>query len=246
MTRIIAHRGDSAHAPENTLRAFERAIEQGADLIEIDLQRSADGEVFVFHDLELDRLTNESGFAFERSMEDLREIAVLPDRYTPAPDTCIPGLDEVLRCVDDRVPLYLEIKAEGAGVQPHLLEALVDSCLERMEPDGPHHLASFHIGVVRRCLDAGHAPILIASDPRRLGELTRSQQERLHAFSVFHERIDEDVALACRGRRITLWAWTVDHAPDAERILDLETVSAVCTNDVARLRGWLQARGEHV
>ena len=87
MTRIIAHRGDSSHAPENTLRAIERAIEQGADLVELDLQRSADGEVFVFHDLELDRLTLESGLAFERTIDALREMAVLPDRYPPAPDT---------------------------------------------------------------------------------------------------------------------------------------------------------------
>lgn len=246
MTQIIAHRGDSAHAPENTVRAFARAIEQRADLIELDLQRSSDGDVFVFHDLELDRLTSEVGPACERTMDALREIAVLPDRYAPAPDTCIPSLDEVLRFVDDRVPLYLEIKAEAAGLQPHLLEALVDSCLERLDPDGPHHLASFHLGVVRRCLDAGHAPILIASDPRRLGELMHAQQERLHAFSVFHERIDEAVALDCRVRRIPLWAWTVGEPRDVERMLGLESVSALCTNDVGFLRALLEVRGEHV
>lgn len=246
MTRIIAHRGDSSHAPENTLCAIERAIEQGADLVELDLQRSADGEVFVFHDLELDRLTLESGLAFERTIDALREMAVLPDRYPPAPDTCIPSLDEVLRCVGERAELYLEIKAESAGRQPHLLESLVDSCLERIDPEGPHHLASFHLGVVRRCLDAGHAPILITSDPRRLGELTRSQQERLFAYSVLHERIDEDVAQACRARRLPLWAWTVDAASDVERLLELESVSALCTNDVAFVRGLLRVRGEHV
>lgn len=246
MTRIIAHRGDSAHAPENTLRAFARAIDRGADLIELDLQRSSDGDVFAFHDLDLDRLTAETGLASERPMDALREIAVLPGRYAPAPDTCIPSLDEVLRFVDDRVPLYLEIKAEAAGLQPHLLEALVDRCLEHLEPDGPHHLASFHLGVVRHCLDAGHAPILIASDPRRLGELTHPQQERLHAFSVFHERIDEAVALDCRVRRIPLWAWTVSDPRDVDRMLELDDVSALCTNDVGFLRALLEVRGEHV
>lgn len=246
MPAIIAHRGDSAHAPENTLRAVEQAIARGADWIELDLQRSADGEVFVFHDVELDRLTDQTGAAFERGSAELREIAVLASRFAPATDTCIPTLDEILHAVGDRVPLYLEIKSEGAGVQPHLLESLVDTCLDRLAPGSPHHLGSFHLGVVRRCLDAGHAPILIASDPRRLGELTRAQQEGLFAYSVFHERIDARLAQTCRSRGVPLWAWTVDHERDVERLLDLESVDGICTNDVDALRGWLRAHGERV
>ena len=50
MTRVIAHRGASAYAPENTLPAFELAARQGADMIELDVQRSADGVLVIFHD----------------------------------------------------------------------------------------------------------------------------------------------------------------------------------------------------
>ena len=50
MTLVIAHRGASAYAPENTLPAFELAARQGADMIELDVQRSADGVLVVFHD----------------------------------------------------------------------------------------------------------------------------------------------------------------------------------------------------
>ena len=57
MTWVIAHRGASADERENTLPAFERAIELGADFVELDVQASADGELVVFHDLDLDRLT---------------------------------------------------------------------------------------------------------------------------------------------------------------------------------------------
>ena len=57
MTWVIAHRGASSEEKENTLPAFERAIELGADYIEFDVQASSDGGLVVFHDLRLDRLT---------------------------------------------------------------------------------------------------------------------------------------------------------------------------------------------
>ena len=57
MTWVIAHRGASADERENTLPAFERAIELGADFVELDVQVSSDGVLVVFHDLDLDRLT---------------------------------------------------------------------------------------------------------------------------------------------------------------------------------------------
>jgi len=55
MTLVIAHRGASAYAPENTLRAFELAVRQGADMCELDVQRTADGVLVVFHDDTTDR-----------------------------------------------------------------------------------------------------------------------------------------------------------------------------------------------
>ena len=69
---MIAHRGASWDLPENTLPAFERAIEVGADYVELDVQLSADGEVVVFHDLELDRLTPLEGPLRRRTQAELR------------------------------------------------------------------------------------------------------------------------------------------------------------------------------
>ena len=61
MTWVIAHRGASSEEKENTLPAFERAIELGADFVEFDVQASSDGGLVVFHDLRLDRLTEARG-----------------------------------------------------------------------------------------------------------------------------------------------------------------------------------------
>src|SRR3970040_788546 len=71
---IFAHRGASAHAPENTLAAFQLALRQQADGIEMDNKLSADGYVIVFHDQTVNRTTEGSGRVREKTLAELREL----------------------------------------------------------------------------------------------------------------------------------------------------------------------------
>ena len=98
VTLVIAHRGASAEEKENTLPAFERAIELGADYIELDVQASSDGALVVFHDLLLDRLTPLRGPLRARPLAALREHE-------------IPTLEDVLELAAGRVGLMVEIKS---------------------------------------------------------------------------------------------------------------------------------------
>ena len=98
MTWVIAHRGASADERENTLPAFERAIEVGADYVELDVQASADGALVVFHDLDLDRLTPLRGPLRKRSLAELREHG-------------IPTLEEVVELTRGRIGLMAELRS---------------------------------------------------------------------------------------------------------------------------------------
>ncbi len=98
MTWVIAHRGASADERENTLPAFERAIADGADFVEFDVQASSDGALVVFHDLDLDRLTSLQGPLRRRRLVELREVG-------------IPTLDEVLEVIRGRIGLMVELKS---------------------------------------------------------------------------------------------------------------------------------------
>jgi glycerophosphoryl diester phosphodiesterase len=102
---VWAHRGDSAHAPENTLLAFERALAAGADGIELDARLDGDGHVVVFHDDQLDRLTGRRG-----RIEALaaRERAALRVRGEP-----VPLLADVLALVDTDVNVELKAPVPG-------------------------------------------------------------------------------------------------------------------------------------
>ncbi|HEX6434369.1 MAG TPA: glycerophosphodiester phosphodiesterase family protein, partial [Gemmatimonadales bacterium] len=71
---IIAHRGASGSAPENTMAAFTLAIEQGADAIELDVRLTADGVPVVLHDTALDRTTNRSGLLHDHTLAELRAV----------------------------------------------------------------------------------------------------------------------------------------------------------------------------
>lgn len=71
---LFAHRGASAEAPENTLEAFERAIVHGADVLELDVHRTLDDEVVVFHDETVDRTTNGTGRVAARTLSELRAL----------------------------------------------------------------------------------------------------------------------------------------------------------------------------
>src|SRR5512138_2694544 len=71
---IIAHRGASAHAPENTLSAFRLALEQGADGIELDAKLSADGHVIVIHDQTIKRTTGQPGIVRQMTLRQLKSM----------------------------------------------------------------------------------------------------------------------------------------------------------------------------
>jgi glycerophosphoryl diester phosphodiesterase len=106
MIHNIAHRGASAYEPENTLRAFERAIEMGATMIELDVHLSRDGHVVVIHDAELSRLTNGAGRVAELTLDEIQQFdAGLAER--------VPSLAEVVEMARGRVQLYVELKGQN-------------------------------------------------------------------------------------------------------------------------------------
>ena len=99
----IAHRGASAYEPENTLRAFERAIEMGATMMELDVHLSRDGQPMIVHDADLSRTTDGTGRVGDLTFEQIRRLnAGLGER--------IPTLAEVIDLVRGRAQLYIELK----------------------------------------------------------------------------------------------------------------------------------------
>ncbi len=129
---IFGHRGASADAPMNTLPAFELAVDQGADGIELDVHLSADGELVVIHDATVDATTDGTGEVGALTLAQLQELdagAWFDARYT---GTRVPTLAEVFDAVGDRLFINVEIKApHGQGAEAKVAALIREHGLQR-------------------------------------------------------------------------------------------------------------------
>ena len=119
---IVAHRGASESAPENTLSAFRRAWEQNADAIELDVQMSKDGRIVVIHDLDTKRLAGVDRRVADQTYPELRMLDV-GRRKENSPRHQIPLLREVLEIVPARKRVLIEVKC-GKEIIPELIREL--------------------------------------------------------------------------------------------------------------------------
>ena len=159
----IAHRGASGHFPENTRLAFEKAIEAGADMIEMDCQLSRDGHIVVLHDERLKRTAGVSGTVRSKSLEQLKQLDVGQWKKKSFRGERVLALEEVLAMIVGKVDLCLDIKQfndSQPGIEIKLLFTLSHydyleqtifssfnySCLDRLREFAPEA----HIGVIYR------------------------------------------------------------------------------------------------
>ena len=151
----VAHRGASGNFPENTQLAFEKAIEAGVDMIEMDCQLTRDGHVVVFHDERLRRTAGVSGTVRSKSLEQLKQLDVGQWKKKSFRGERVLTLEEVLASISGKVDLCLDIKQfkdSQPGIEIKLLFTLshydyLDQtifssfnyhCLDRIRQDVPH------------------------------------------------------------------------------------------------------------
>jgi glycerophosphoryl diester phosphodiesterase len=215
---IIAHRGASRAFHENTIRAFERAVELGVDGIELDVHATRDGVLVVHHDPTLKlRQGAPRGQVAIASMTADQVAAHLLDSGDH-----VPTLREVFRLVGERATLFVEVKA------PHA-EALVAALLDeypavRSAVHAFDHRIPVGVRVVRPATPIG---LLSASYPLDVrGVLAGS-----HATALWQhaDLIDESLVLASHAAGVQLIAWTVNDAPHACQ-LAAWGVDGICTD----------------
>lgn len=240
---VIAHRGASADAPENTLSAFAEAWRQGADGVELDLRLCADGALAVIHDENLARTCG-----LPDRVGDLRagELATVDasTRWPGRPREGVPLLEDVLDSTPAGKRLVLEVKV-GPEAAPALRDALADRAELTVD------LIAFRLDALvelRRLLPgrpvwwllAGEAPL----DARALEQRLRVAEELgLAGLDVGRSLVDDSFAAALRQRGLPWMAWTIDGPAVARRLAALGA-EALTTDRPARLRAWLEQDAE--
>ncbi|QEE29816.1 glycerophosphodiester phosphodiesterase family protein [Terriglobus albidus] len=108
--RVIAHRGEHLHHPENTLAAFQAAIDVGADYFELDVRTTSDGKLVLMHDSTLDRTTNGTGEVHKHTFDEIRALDA-GSKFSPAfAGTKVPTFEEALDLAHGKINIYVDTK----------------------------------------------------------------------------------------------------------------------------------------
>lgn len=225
---IVGHRGAAGDCPENTLRSFDRALEQGADALELDVRLSADGYAVVIHDSTVDRTTDGSGAVRSFTVAQLRALDAGMGQG-------VPTLEDVLARYPD-TPLIVEVKeVEAAGAAAAALirhgaapRVLVGSFVHAA-------LRPFRAGYYRSASRRETALSWLASRVRAAVPGLRAR-----AFTVPEQHgaltvVDEAFVQAARRHGRPVHVWTVDDVGQARRLRGLG-VAGIITNQPGVLR----------
>jgi glycerophosphoryl diester phosphodiesterase len=224
---VIAHRGASGERPENTLPAYALAVEQRADMIEIDLHRTRDGAIVIAHDERLPGLPGGREIG-ECSLADVRAIA--------AGDRRVPTLDEVLDAFGERIPFNLEIKASRSVAYPGI-EAETLAALAARGLGATILFSSFDDGVLRRLREAApDARIGVLVEARAAeGWLERCAAVGAEAVHFWKGLANERAIEAAHRAELAVYVYTVD-APAEMQTLIGRGCDGLFTNFPARMR----------
>ncbi|ELZ96736.1 glycerophosphodiester phosphodiesterase [Haloferax mucosum ATCC BAA-1512] len=214
--RVIGHRGCPAIAPENTLAAFTAAADR-LDWVELDVRRCASGELVVFHDETLDRLSDETGPVAETPLSDLRTVRI------DGTDEAIPTLADVFEALPDRVAVNVELKERGLALD-----------LGSIVADVPNEVlvSSFDGDALRDVCEATDLPVafLFATDWE--DSLDIAADLGCRTIHPYYELLTADRIAEAHDAGFEVNTWTV---PDREAVTELRErgVDGVVIDDPA-------------
>jgi len=220
MVGIYAHRGASAEFPENTLAAFRRALELGAEAIDVDVHLSADGVPVVIHDQTVDRTTDGSGAVHELTVAELQALDAGGGER-------IPTLGDVLELVEDKLHVVIDLKVGRAA----------DAVLRAIQGRTTRwRISSFDWEVLRY--------VRVRVPAAELWPLTRGVTDEAVALAkeigapalgVLHTTVTGDTTAWLKGHGLGVWVWTVNDPERARTCAGWEVVG-ICTDDPALLQ----------
>lgn len=239
--KIIAHRGYSGVSPENTRPAFENAIDIGADMIELDVQMTLDGQVVVFHDDNLMRITGCEGTIADYRLEELQRMDAGLWFDPDFEGERIPTLAEILELVrDSDLNIYLELKDIGdvEGFEEAVLDIvrrcnMQDRCL----------MASFQYGYLRHFKELDDSIQVLFNTSS--GSLMLTEEFPADYYGLNAEIITVDIVEAIHNTGGQAYAWTVN-TPEQMRNVMAMGVDGIVTNYPGLAKVALQPEYEYM
>jgi glycerophosphoryl diester phosphodiesterase len=228
-TLIWAHRGSSAYAPENTLEAFELAIKQGADGIELDVHFTADKKIVVSHDDRIDRASNGTGLIPQKTLEELKKLdfSKLHPEYSPVR---IPTLKEVYDLIKP-TGMTVNVEIKSGWIPYEGLEKMLIEEEREMGMVGRIWYSSFNHFTLKeiKTIDPNAKTGILYSeamvDPHFYAQ--HIKVDALHAY--YPTLFGPGVAEGCKQSGVKMHPWTVDDPNAMKKLIDIGA-DAIITN----------------
>lgn len=232
---ITAHRGASLAATENTMAAFELAIEAGADFIELDVQETRDGVVAVVHDQDLLRFGGPATKVWDSTLEQLQAVNLTGDGIAANRVNSVPALSDVLESARDRIRVNIELKYYGHDIE---LEQRVIDLVERHQMVDQIVIMSLHAPAVQKVRELRPDWTVGLLAAKTFGDLSTADVD---FFAVHHGLATRTFIRRAHTRGQEVHAWTVND-PVLMSSLISRGVDVLITDDPAAARQVLEER----
>ena len=210
-TQVIGHRGAMGHAPENTVLSVQKALTIGVDGIEVDVFRCLSGEIVVFHDKKLDKLTNGSGKIEEKTLKQLNALKVMGSEP-------IPTLENIIDVIDGSVHLNIELKGKNtsAGVFNIMLRA-VESGRWKMNQ---LYVSSFDWDELQEFGElTNEFGIAILTENNPLDVIPIARDLSAFAINPKHSHLTQEKINYIQGEGFEIHTWTVNEKNRIEELI---------------------------
>ena len=233
---IIAHRGFSGSYPENTMLSFEKAVENGAAAIELDVHLSKDGEVMIIHDEALSRTAGKDGFVFDYTRSELEKISAGKTKGDKFGFTPIPSLEEYLAMIKE-TDLYTNIELKTAPVYYPGIEEKTLELVSRFGLEDRILYSSFNwLSVLRvKEIDSTARIALLFDGLRLLNMGTLMSSMGVECYHPSLSILDDQVVSDMKAHGVKLNVWTVNDEEGMKRCIDWN-IDGLITNEVLKAK----------
>ncbi|WP_250149296.1 glycerophosphodiester phosphodiesterase family protein [Flagellimonas sp. 389] len=207
---VIGHRGAMGHETENTLASVQKALDLGVDMIEIDVFKISSGEIVVFHDERVERLSNSGGNIEEYNIYDLKKLTLDGNHK-------IPMLQDVLKLIDNKVALNIELKGANTSERVNfIIENYIEGkgwILDNFV------ISSFNWDELRemRKINANiKIAVLTEEDP--MDAISVAKELNAVAINPDYTTLTEENAGKIKDEGFKIYTWTVNEPDDIQRM----------------------------
>ncbi|MFV8270899.1 glycerophosphodiester phosphodiesterase [Flavobacterium sp. GT2N3] len=223
---VCGHRGAMGHATENTLASIEKGIELKADMVEIDVYKIKTGEMVVFHDDDLNRITNAKGKIEDYTFDDLRKVLVGGKHQ-------IPTLQEVIDAIDRKVVLNIELKGRNTATDTY---KIIEEYKKKGWRNKNFFISSFRIGELQkmRSLSTKIAIGLLTYKEPIESSIKTGKHLNAQAINPYYKTLTAENVAVMKANNFKIYPWTVNEPVDIKNLQELK-VSGIITDYPERI-----------